>query len=120
MYEEPFPHIVYLAVKERMEEGSTQAQLAEAYADVTAKCSAFHHELDDPDYVRVYDKVSESSAMWEELEEDLYDRIVGILKAENESHNAGYVLSGIGRHYIVKPFMERNGFRDGNGWWIKE
>ena len=30
------------------------------------------------------------------------------------------VTSGKGMWYIVKPFMERNGFRDGAGWWVDE
>lgn len=28
-------------------------------------------------------------------------------------------LSDKGLHYVVLPFMERNGYRDGAGWWIK-
>lgn len=38
---------------------------------------------------------------------------------ENES-GSHHVLSGIGTHYIVLPFMERNGFLDGSGWWIPD
>ena len=77
------------------------------------------HDLDDPDYDPIHDKVKQSFAMWEELQDLLYEKIVNILRAENEA-GSHHVLSGIGTHYIVLPFMEREGFRDGSGWWIKD
>jgi hypothetical protein len=42
-----------------------------------------------------------------------------ILTDENRLKKTNHQLEG-GTHYIAKPFMERNGYYDGGGWWIKE
>ena len=31
----------------------------------------------------------------------------------------GVAIPKTGRIYVLKPFMKRNGYIDGNGWWIK-
>ena len=93
--------------------------LAATYADVSNKLGGLTHEFDDPDFAPIRDQIEQSIAMWHNLEDVLYEKIVNILKAENETGHH-HVLSGIGTHYIVRPFMEREGFRDGNGWWIPE
>ena len=56
---------------------------------------------------------------WYELETELVERIKEILALDNKTKGTNYPLDGIGTHYIIKPFMERNGYRDGSGWWIK-
>ena len=56
---------------------------------------------------------------WYEIETDLVERIRGILSVENKTNGTNYTLDGIGTYYMIKPFMERNGYRDGAGWWIK-
>ncbi|MBQ6066348.1 MAG: hypothetical protein IJK89_05965 [Clostridia bacterium] len=57
---------------------------------------------------------------WFELEIELIELIKEILSAENRTKGTNYPLEGLGTHYVIRPFMERNGYRDCSGWWIKE
>ena len=57
---------------------------------------------------------------WDELLLELVEQIKSILSHDNRTDNTGYQLDGKGWYYIIKPFMERNGYRDGNGWWIEK
>ena len=57
---------------------------------------------------------------WNEIETELAERIRGILSVDNRTKDTNYTLDGIGTYYMVKPFMERNGYRDASGWWIKK
>ena len=116
-YWEPFPDTVYIDIKNQISDNMSNADLASAYADVSNKLGGLMHELDDPDYFSVRGKVEQSFAMWQDLEEDLYDRIVSILRSENEA-GSHHILTGLGTHFVVLPFMEREGYRDGSGWWI--
>lgn len=63
--------------------------------------------------------IEEAYNAWRDLENATYQRIWNILKLENDSGKANHILSGIGTYYIVKPFMLRNGYHDGSGWWIE-
>ena len=42
------------------------------------------------------------------------ERIFVILRSE------GIEIPKTGRIKILEPFMKTNGYRDGNGWWIKD
>ena len=79
------------------------------------------HELDDPDNdkesVSAYRSAVDS---WYTLERYLVAEVIRRLEEENQTKGTTYLTTGIGTHYIIKPFMERNGFVDGAGWWIKE
>ena len=41
---------------------------------------------------------------------------MGVLKKENPKTD----FTGIGLQKLFTPFMLRNGFFDGNGWWIRK
>ena len=67
------------------------------------------HETDD-DHWAIY-----ALEEWYNIEQILLDRIYAILIAEGsllEHHKRGWLP-------IVEPFMERNGYYDGSGWWAK-
>lgn len=55
---------------------------------------------------------------WWELEKKLYDLVISSMRQANLWGEANYDLERIGLYNIVKPFMEKNGFRDGSGWWV--
>ena len=78
-------------------------------------------ELDDR-YKRKEDCEHDRSAVdsWYTLERYLVAEVIRRLEEENQTKGTTYLTTGIGTHYIIKPFMERNGFVDGAGWWIKE
>ncbi len=56
---------------------------------------------------------------WYEIETELAEKIRDILSVENKTKGTNYTLDGVGTYYLVKPFMERNGYRDSAGWWLK-
>ena len=45
---------------------------------------------------------------------------IAIMASDPLEDYTTYVTAGIGLRYIIKPFMERNGYRDGAGWWVKK
>ena len=89
--------------------------IAAAHAVVSNHVGSLMHELDEDD-----PRIEEAYGAWREVEEVIYQRIWNLLKSENESGMADHRLSGIGTYYIVKPFMLRNGYHDGSGWWIAD
>ncbi len=96
-------------------QNGSEKDLAAAFARVHNQTAWLAHDLDDeenPCPREVYDR-------WRALECELCERIINILKKENEVYGTEYATSGIGTYYIIQPFMERNGYRDGAGWWIK-
>ena len=103
------------------EQHSTDAALAEAMASVGRKVGWLHHELNDPDndeaQIEKYDK--EFDAWWD-LEKELVAEIICRLNEQNRTTGTSYVTDGKGWHYIIEPFMEQNGFRDGAGWWVRK
>ena len=94
---------------------STEKAIAAAYAAVSNHVGCLTHEADEDDHW-----VEEAYEAWCEVEEAIYRRIWDLLKTENDSGTTDHILSGIGTHFIVKPFMLRNGYRDGSGWWIAD
>ena len=89
--------------------------IAAVYAVVSNHVGSLMHELDEDD-----PWIEEAYDAWREGEEGIYQRIRNLLKAENDAGLAAHTLSGIGTYYIVKPFMLRNGYRDGSGCWIAD
>ena len=103
----------------------TRYQTDEAIADIMAvvanKTGCIGHDIDDPDNDEETNSriIAEHNAWWV-LEKELYAEIIRRLEEENRTKGTAYVTAGIGLHYIIKPFMERNGYRDGAGWWVKK
>lgn len=81
--------------------------LATALAEVSNHVDLLGHELDEGDpWLRyAYEK-------WRSVEKHLYEQIINRTELQNNL--------GKGRYYLVKPFMEANGYQDGAGWWIKK
>ena len=90
----------------------SEEKLAELLSVITYKSSDLY-EIEDDDWALQY------AERWWELEERIYELIKNILNEQN-NHGANYTIEGIGLYNMAVPFMERNGYRDGNGWWVKE
>lgn len=56
---------------------------------------------------------------WEALETEIVEHIQSVLANENQN-GAMHDLTKLGWRYRILPFMERNGYRDASGWWIKK
>lgn len=113
---EPWVGFIPEDVRAWLDTHQTQVDLADAFAVVSEQHSILPHlqtEIRDYWLDEAYDN-------WSELYDDLYQQIVSILSDDNERLETDYVTTGIGRHYIAKPFIERNGYSDGHGWWTKE
>lgn len=93
-----------------------ESDLATAMSLVHRKSGWLAHLTDD-EGGEIY---AEESHKWWELEKELCSEIISIMKEENERGAANHNLEKRGWHYMIEPFMNRNGFRDGAGWWIKE
>ena len=94
---------------------NSDADLACALAEVNNRVGLLGHELDELEdrwLLFAYEA-------WWEVELELYDLIFASMKASNQRVETEYNLAQEGLYYRVKPFMERNGFQDGSGWWIK-
>ncbi len=90
----------------------SEAKIAELLSVITYKTSDLY-DIEEDDWALQY------ADMWWELEERIYGIIKGILAEENKN-GANYVIDDIGLYYMAIPFMKRNGFSDGHGWWIKD
>lgn len=109
MAKEPLESVVPNDVRQWLKEDYSEQHLADAFADVSNKNSWLMHDADE-DWT-----VLEILDGWHKLYDELYAKIIEILSSENLIENPNK-----GTHYIVNPFMERYGYRDGGGWWIKE
>jgi len=106
-------------VREWLSHNNTENGLAEAFANVSNLVGWLGHELCDPDNPYIA-KTEEAYKEWDVLETALRDRIFTVLQEENASGKYNHMISIQGGwHYVVLPFMERNGYRDGCGWWVK-
>lgn len=94
----------------------SEAELAVLYAGAFNKAGWLMHDLDDEDADISPERLYQE---WSAIEKELRIRIVAILEQEDSGKIRSQIASRIGYYNIVKPFMLRNGFADGNGWWIK-
>lgn len=104
-----------------LEQKQTDGAIAEAMAAVGRKVGWLHHELNDPDNddrtIAAYHKEYDG---WWDLKKELVAEIIHRLEQQNAEQGTHYRTTGNGWHYIIEPFMNQNGYRDGAGWWIKE
>ena len=95
--------------------------LAAIYASVSNKAGWIGHDIGEPENdEETNNRLKKEFNEWWTLEKELYAEIVCRLQKENVEKRTKHITSGKGMWFVVKPFMERNGFRDGAGWWIYE
>ena len=115
MASDPIPNKTPTDVRNYFAERKTEKDLADAYAISHNKFwwvedDVYDYEEGTPEYEAARVVVDEWGALMDEYEE----RIFVILRSE------GIEIPKTGRIKILEPFMKRNGYRDGNGWWIKD
>ena len=80
---------------------------------VSTKVGMLMHESDEDHWANY------AFEEWADLETEIAEKIKHISALENQTKGMNHRLDGVGLHDIIKPFMERSGYRDGSGWWIK-
>lgn len=100
---------------------NSDMNLAQLIAKVSNQVGWVSHDIDLPenDY-ETNERIIKEFDSWEELYEELLREVIKRLEKENKTKGTNHVLSGIGYHYIIKPFMEKNGYGDYGGWWMKD
>lgn len=107
--DEPFcgcmPEDIRLKLFEPVEEHT----LAEMFASVANKVGSLIHETDSDQWA-IY-----ALEEWHNIEQILVDQIVDVLIKDGSLQKP----PAKGWFPIIVPFMERHGYYDGSGWWIK-
>jgi hypothetical protein len=114
MASEPIPNKTPTDVRGYFAERKSERDLADAFAIASNKFwwvedNVYDYEEGTPEYIAACAITDEWGALMDEYEE----RIFVILR------NEGVEIPETGRIKVLEPFMKRNGYRDGNGWWIK-
>ena len=112
---DPAPDLDIEKARELILKISSEQELADLYADVCNK--AFWIEDEEYDYdegTEEHIKACQITDEWFYEEEKLREIIFYILRNEGiEIPERGYIT-------VLSIFMERNGYRDGNGWWVEK
>ena len=114
MASEPIPNKTPTDVRGYFAERKSERDLADAFAIASNKFwwvedNVYDYEEGTPEYIAARAITDE----WGELMDEYEERIFMILR------NEGVKIPETGRIKVLEPFMKRNGYRDGNGWWIK-
>lgn len=114
LLEEPLKDYKPKDIKSILTHDQSDKTLAACFAAVHNQAGWLAHDIDDDDNDeeannRIIAKFNE----WWSLEEEL------VAEVERRLGNDPDQNQDIGYHFIVKPFMELNGYRDGAGWWVK-
>ena len=102
-------------VREWLTTHTDQQSIVDTY--VAVHNQAFWIEDDEYDYeegTTAYTYACEQTDAWFALMEELEEIIYSYLR------NEGIEIPDKGRIAVLAPFMDKHGYRDGNGWWIKK
>ena len=114
MAKEPCPNMSAADVKAYYADKRTAKDLADAYAITHNKFwwvddKEYDYEEGTPEHKAACAVTDE----WGALKNEYKNRIFEILIGE------GISIPATGQIKVLAPFMERFGYVDGNGWWIK-
>lgn len=112
---EPCPDMTAEDLRSKYANMTSEKELADAYAIASNQFwwiedDLYDYEEGTPEYKSALDNV----ASWKKILQEYEDKVFGILKSE------GVTIPDTGRIKVLIPFMERNGYTDRSGWWIKE
>ena len=108
-------------LRQTFTENSTDKYLAEIFAKTSNQTGKLFHMVDDPESsFEENEKYLEESNLWWDFYIELFEEIKARLIKSNEENGTAYVTEDASFRKIATPFMERHGYRDGCGWWIKQ
>lgn len=112
---DPTPDVSIEEMNMIAKQAETEKDLADAYAMSTNKAQWVSDDVYDYDEgTEEYNNACRTTDEWFAVSDSLRNRIFRILKSE------GVAIPKQGYNEVMKPFMERNGYRDGRGWWVKD
>ena len=112
---EPSPNLTIDKANQIFNEIETEKDIADLFAIVENKAWWIEDEVYDfEEGTDEYKKAVEKTDIWFALSDKLRKMIFDILKSE------GAEIPDKGQIVVLEPFMKRNGFINGSGWWIKE
>lgn len=115
MASEPAPELTLERAREMYAAVFTEQDLADVFAVIENK--AWWMEGEEYEYDEGSEEHKSACAItnkWFEIADRIRNDIFVIL------HSEGVEIPQSGQIAILEPFMKRNGYRNGNGWWIKE
>lgn len=121
LIKEPLEGFTPAHIRSLVSRGLPDNKLAAVFARVYNQCGWVGHSIGAPENDEEADRLAvEIHTAWWSLEKELVSEMKKRI-AENE-HIYGKFCNteGAGYYRMVRPFMERNGYRDGGGWWIKK
>ena len=115
MTKEPMPDKSASDVRNFFAGKQTEQDLADAFAIASNKFwwvedNVYDYAEGTPEYIAARTVTDEWEALMGEYEEKIYE----ILR------NEGITIPQTARIKVLRPFMKRNGYIDGSGWWIKD
>ena len=115
MKSDPIPNKTPTDVRNYFIGRNTEKDLADAFVIVSNKFwwvedNEYDYEEGTPERIAACAITDEWGTLMDEYEE----RIFAILRDE------GIKIPETGRIKVLEPFMKRNGYIDGNGWWIAD
>lgn len=115
MCEEPYPDVTLQQAKEMVEIINNERELAQVYAIVHNKAWWIEDSIYDFDEgTKEYEAAEENVKQWFDLTDYLTKTIFQILKSE------GTEIPKTRQIIPLTIFMERNGYLDGQGWWLSK
>ena len=121
LIKEPLEDYTPQDVRDWLKENTGDANLATAYAQVSNQVGWIGHEVGDPDNDAETDKsIRARFDEWWALDKEIQQTIFTRIEEYNKEHGTNYPISGKGTHYLIEPFMNKNGYRDGCGWWVED
>lgn len=96
------------------EEIETETELAALFAMASNKTVWVEDEIYDfEEGTEEWKRAVEITDFWFDLEKKLRERIFDILRTE------GAEIPTTRQIVVLEPFMKRNGYRNGRGWWVR-
>lgn len=121
LYKEPLKDYTPNDIRAWLKNNTGDANLATAYAQVSNQVGWIGHEVDDPDNdEKTNESIMERFEKWWALDKEIQQTIFTRIEAYNKENGTNYPTSGKGTHYLIEPFMNMNGYRDGCGWWVED
>ena len=114
MAEDPAKNLTIEYAKERSHIVWEESDIAELYANVDNRAWWIADEEDDyEEGTTEYQMARETTDKWFAVKKILREKIFDILRGE------GVLIPKTGQIEVLCPFMERNGYKNCAGWWIK-